>query len=91
MVFEFLPRAAIGDTREKARLRRALEAIKGELQGKLLREDARLSSDPADPPEGGYVLWLSDGTGAGDTGDLMIKITDGGVTKTGTLVDFSAL
>ena len=48
------------------------------------------ATDPADPSEGNYVLWQSDGTGSGDDGDILIKITAGGVTKTVTLVDFSA-
>jgi len=47
--------------------------------------------DPADPIEGQSVIWQSDGTGAGDDGDIMIKITAGGVTKTATLVDYSAV
>ncbi len=50
------------------------------------------SADPDDPADGAAVLWLSDGTGAGDDGDLMVKITDSnGTTKTATLADFSAL
>lgn len=49
-----------------------------------------LSADPSDPAEGMHVLWQSDGTGSGDDGDILIKITAGGVTKTVTLVDFSA-
>jgi hypothetical protein len=48
-----------------------------------------LSSDPADPDDGGSVMWLSDGTDSGDDGDLMVKITNGSVTKTITLVDWS--
>lgn len=48
------------------------------------------SSDPGDPPEGQARMWQSDGTGAGDDGDIMIKITAGATTKTVTLVDFSA-
>jgi len=48
------------------------------------------SSDPSNPSEGESVLWMSDGTGTGDDGDILIKITAGGVTKTVTLVDFSA-
>ena len=48
------------------------------------------SSDPSDPSEGQSVLWMSDGTETGDDGDILIKITAGGVTKTVTLVDFSA-
>jgi hypothetical protein len=49
------------------------------------------SADPSDPAEGKSVIWQSDGTGAGDDGDIMIKITAGGVTKTTTLVDFSTI
>ena len=37
------------------------------------------------------AMWMSDGTGSGDDGDLMVKITAGGVTKTATLIDFSAV
>lgn len=48
------------------------------------------SSDPADPTDGKSVIWLSDGTGSGDEGDMMIKITVGETTKTITLVDYSA-
>lgn len=55
--------------------------------GLTLRE---LSADPSDPTEGSSCLWQSNGTGAGDDGDIMVKITAGGVTKTITLIDFSA-
>lgn len=48
------------------------------------------SSDPSNPSEGMSVIWQSDGTGSGADGDIMIKITAGGTTKTVTLVDFSA-
>lgn len=48
------------------------------------------SADPGDPAEGESVVWQSDGTGSGDDGDIMVKITAGGVTKTVTLIDFSA-
>lgn len=51
---------------------------------------SELSADPADPAEGHSVTWQSDGTGSGDDGDIMMKITAGGTTKTVTLVDFSA-
>ncbi len=48
------------------------------------------SADPEDPDEGAYAIWLSDGTDSGDDGDVLIKITAGGTTKTATLIDFSA-
>jgi len=48
------------------------------------------SYDPDDPSEGETVIWMSNGEGSGSDGDIMIKITSGGVTKTVTLVDFSA-
>lgn len=50
-----------------------------------------LSADPADPAEGSHVIWQSDGSGSGDDGDIMVKITAGGSTKTTTLLDFSTL
>lgn len=48
------------------------------------------SADPTAPVEGNMVLWQSDGTGAGDDGDIMVKIQAGATTKTVTLIDFSA-
>lgn len=48
------------------------------------------SADPNDPDEGSMAIWMSDGTGSGDDGDIMVKITAGGSTKTITLIDFSA-
>lgn len=50
------------------------------------------ATDPSNPSAGRMVLWQSDGTGSGDDGDIMVKITDSlGTTKTTTLIDFSAL
>ena len=49
------------------------------------------SADPANPAEGMAVIWMSDGTGSGDDGDVFLKITAGGATRTATLADFSAL
>lgn len=51
-----------------------------------------LSSDPDDPAANSFVMWQSDGTGAGADGDIMVKITDSaGTTKTTTLIDYSAV
>ena len=47
------------------------------------------SADPDAPAEGTAVMWMSDGTGTGDDGDILIKIQAGGETKTFTVVDFS--
>jgi len=41
-----------------------------------------LSADLDDPAEGTSVLWISDGTGTGIAGDLLMKTTSGGVTET---------
>lgn len=49
-----------------------------------------LTADPADPAPGNSVQWVSDGTGSGDAGDVMVKINVGGTVKTITLVDYSA-
>ena len=51
---------------------------------------AELSSDPDEPEEGKAKIWMSDGTGKGDDGDLIIAAKAGGVTRWGILWDFSA-
>ena len=48
-----------------------------------------LSSDPADPDAGNSVQWVSDGTGTGDAGDVLLKVNVGGTTKIITLIDYS--
>jgi hypothetical protein len=50
-----------------------------------------LSADPSDPVAGQSVIWMSDGTGSGDNGDIMIKVNVGGTVKTATLLDYSVL
>ena len=52
---------------------------------------SELSADPSDPAEGNSIMWQSNGTGSGDDGDIMMKITAGGTTKTTTIVDFSII
>ena len=47
-------------------------------------------ADPAEPAEGEGVIWMSDGTGKGDDGDIMIASQAGGVTKYVALFDHSA-
>jgi hypothetical protein len=42
-------------------------------------------TDPADPAEGQAVMWMSDGTGSGDAGEIMLKVTTGGVTSVGNV------
>ena len=64
--------------------------------GQILRATALgledQSSDPSNPQSGRCAIWQSDGTGSGDDGDIMIKITNSvGTTKTATLIDFSAV
>jgi hypothetical protein len=43
------------------------------------------SADPSDPAEGSTAIWVSDGTGSGNDGDVMMKITAGGSTGVVTL------
>lgn len=59
------------------------------LEGPLRLDE--LSADPTAPGEGEMVMWQSDGNDSGDDGDVMLSIRAGGVTKTTTLVDFSAI
>ena len=58
------------------------------LEGPLILKER--THDPDNPAEGNSVIWMSNGHASGDDGDIMVKITAGGVTKTVTLVDFSA-
>ena len=54
-----------------------------------LRLDA-LSVDPSDPAEGSAVIWISDGTGSGDDGDVMVKSSAGLASASYTnAVDYS--
>lgn len=46
-------------------------------------------AEPDDPESRASVLWCSNGTGAGDAGDIMIKLNHDGTVKTTTLVDHS--
>ena len=48
-----------------------------------LRLDA-LSVDPVNPAEGSAVIWISDGTGSGDDGDVMVKSSAGLATASYT-------
>lgn len=48
------------------------------------------TSDPAKPAEGNMIVWMSDGTGLGDDGDVIIASTAGGVTNYAVLFDHSA-
>lgn len=48
-------------------------------------------AEPGSVPSGAAILWISNGTGTGDQGDLMVSINIGGTTKTATLADYSAL
>ncbi len=48
------------------------------------------SSDPPEPSEGEYVIWMSNGAGYGDDGDICIASKAGGVTKKAILFDHSA-
>jgi len=46
-------------------------------------------AEPDDPTTTRAVLWLSNGMGSGDAGDIMVKLRYSGVTKTTTVVNFA--
>jgi hypothetical protein len=48
------------------------------------------ATDPAKPAEGNVVMWMSNGAGLGDDGDVLIGSTAGGVTNYAILFDHSA-
>ena len=56
--------------------------------GQLIKGLER-SADPTKPGEGEFVVWMSDGTGLGDDGDVIIASTAGGVTNYSVLFDHS--
>jgi len=47
------------------------------------------AADPPEPAEGQCVIWMSDGTGKGDDGDVLIASKAGGTTTWTTLFDHS--
>lgn len=48
------------------------------------------SSNPTAPSEGQFVVWMSDGTGHGADGDVLIASTAGGTTNYAIVFDHSA-
>ena len=50
----------------------------------------QIVGDPPQPLAKKAIIWVSDGAGKGDAGDVMIAVNDGTDTKYGTLFDFSA-
>ena len=50
----------------------------------------KCNGNPDKPGEGEYRIWMSDGVGLGDDGDIIIASTVGGVTKYAVLFDHSA-
>jgi len=48
------------------------------------------SADPTEPTEGQFIMWMSDGTGKGDDGDIMIASQAGGTTNYSIIFDHSA-
>ena len=47
------------------------------------------NSDPEKPSEGKGIIWLSDGAGIGNPGDLMIASTIDGETRYNRLFDYN--
>jgi len=48
------------------------------------------ASGPSEPAVGQGLIWLSDGTGHGDQGDVVVGSNVGGVTKWAVIFDYSA-
>lgn len=48
------------------------------------------STDPTEPTEGTWVMWMSDGTGKGDDGDVLIASMAAGTAKYSIVFDHSA-
>lgn len=52
---------------------------------------SELSFDPNNPPEGFYNFWQSNGTGTGDDGDVIMKVTAASTTTTHYLTERAPL
>ncbi len=48
------------------------------------------TADPSAPAEGTAIIWMSDGTGYGDDGDVCIASNPDGTAKKAILFDYSA-
>jgi hypothetical protein len=64
--------------------------LRGKLTGLSELGGLEKSADPSAPSEGEFTIWMSDGTGKGDDGDILIAVTAGGSTKWKTLFDFDS-
>lgn len=69
--------------------------IYGEFDNNLVRFNGEIgaiekSANPTAPAEGRYVMWMSDGTGHGDDGDVLIASTAGATTNYAIVFDHSA-
>ena len=53
-------------------------------------DDHAAPPDPTQPDEGEGVIWMSDGTGKGDDGDILFASQAGGVTNYAIVFDHSA-
>jgi hypothetical protein len=66
----------------------------GTSQSGVITEDSlqllERSSNPSAPAEGKWVMWMSDGTGHGDDGDVLIASTAGATTNYAIVFDHSA-
>ena len=67
-------------------------AVAGAIRGASVASNTIVMAqiaEPGDPDDEHSVIWCSNGTGAGDVGDIMLKIQHGSVVKSKTLVDFA--
>jgi hypothetical protein len=69
--------------------------VRCETDGELTLPLGRLkllerSADPAEPAEGECIIWMSDGTGKGDDGDILMASKAGGTTRYSVIFDHSA-
>ena len=67
-----------------------IEPASGSVTIKTVLKIMERSSDPAEPSEGECIIWMSDGTGYGDDGDICIASHAGGSTKKAILFDHSS-
>lgn len=67
-----------------------LKASSGSLIASEVFKCLERSSDPTEPSDGETVIWMSDGTGKGDDGDVLMASNVGGATTYSIVFDHSA-
>ena len=65
-----------------------IDPVNRTLTGQII-DIKQQTNDPEKPKEGQSIMWLSDGNGIGNPGDLMVASTISGETRYNRLLDYN--